>query len=247
MCRNTGSQCTCKLQNNLSENLQEAAAPVKYKLAAGILDKNAAAGEKIRTGLMEKSIFTVNIMGSAGAGKTSLLEKLLPRLGKEAGAGVIEGDLFTRRDAERIARLQVPVVQINTSGGCHLNATQVAKVLPSLPLDKIKLLFIENVGNLVCPAEFDLGENIKMVVLSVTEGDDKPAKYPLMFLKSGIIVLNKFDLLKNSDFDLDRFTTDIRKLNINVPVFKISCRTGSGLDELSRYIKILAAGKQDKL
>lgn len=236
MCKH--GNCGCKTK---SAAPPEAVAPRRYHPAAEILGRNSLQGKKLNSELEEMNIFTINIMGSAGAGKTSLLEALLPCLGKEHRAGVIEGDLFTRRDANRIAKLDVPVVQVNTSGGCHLTAAQVAKSLPSLPLKEINLLFIENVGNLVCPAGFSLGENIKIVVISVTEGDDKPAKYPLMFIQADIIVLNKTDLLEASGFNLQSFYLDVRNLNGHAPVFEVSCRTGSGLDSLAGHISRLAA------
>ena len=177
----------------------------------------------------EKHIFVFNLMGSPGAGKTSLLEATLQDLAKDYNVAVIEGDLFTSKDAERIHALGVPVIQINTVGGCHLDANMIQDAISDLDLDALDMIIIENVGNLVCPAEFDIGEAVKVTVLSVTEGEDKPLKYPLIFKESKAILLNKIDLLPYVPFDKEKAIKDIRNLNPQGQVFEISCTVKDGL------------------
>ncbi len=201
-----------------------------------ILEVNDEAAAETRGRLREQGIAAVNLISAPGAGKTSLLERLLPLMEGERRVGVLEGDIATSRDAERIAALGVPVVQLITGGGCHLEATFVSRGLNELPLDALDLVLIENVGNIACPAEFDLGEVAKVAVLSVAEGHDKPAKYPLLFQKAAAVVLNKTDLLPYSDFDLTVFTDDLRKLNASAPVFPLSCRTGEGVESFAQWL-----------
>jgi hydrogenase nickel incorporation protein HypB len=185
----------------------------------------------------EKGLFVVNLMSSPGSGKTSILEKLIARLKGEIRVAVIEGDLYTTKDAERIEAQGVPVVQINTNGACHLEARMIRNAMDSLNLDETELLVIENVGNLVCPASFDLGEDLCITVLSTTEGNDKPKKYPRMFEKSRLILLNKIDLAIHTNFDLDEFYKDIRDINPKADVIETSCLTGQGIDELCAWLK----------
>jgi hydrogenase nickel incorporation protein HypB len=212
---------------------------------ANILDKNDQLAAEINKKLAERGIFTLNLLGSPGSGKTSLLEKTIAALKDELRLAVIEGDLFTAKDAERIARQGVPVVQINTGGGCHLDANMVKGVLASLDLANIDLLIIENVGNLVCPAEFNVGEDVKVTVLSITEGEDKPLKYPLVFKQSAAVVLNKIDLLPYTSFDLAAATGDIVSINPQVALIKASCRTGEGREEWYDWLRRrVAAQKQ---
>ncbi len=177
-----------------------------------------------------EQVFVCNLLGSPGAGKTTLLERTLAELTARAKVGVIEGDIYTTKDADRIAHYGVPVVQINTGGGCHLDASMVAAVLPRFDLARLDMLVIENVGNLVCPADFDLGEDIKAVVLSITEGDDKPVKYPLIFRNSKAVVLNKLDLAGFTDVNVSKLEQDIRAINPEAEIFQVSCRTGDGVD-----------------
>lgn len=202
-----------------------------------ILDANDQITMGNKQLLREHGIFTINIMGSPGAGKTALLENLIAKLKPEISMAVIEGDLFTAKDAERIEAQNIPVVQINTQGACHLDGQMIEWALRQLPLDSIELLIIENIGNLVCPAEFDLGEDMRISLLSVTEGEDKVAKYPAMFTEVGAIVLNKVDLLPYTNFKLDEFYKDVRFLNANAQVFEISCSQGSGVDALADWLK----------
>lgn len=211
---------------------------------ANILDKNDQLAAEINKKLAERGIFTLNLLGSPGSGKTSLLEKTIATLKDELRLAVIEGDLFTAKDAERIARQGVPVVQINTGGGCHLDANMVKGVLASLDLANIDLLIIENVGNLVCPAEFNVGEDVKVTVLSITEGEDKPLKYPLIFKQSAAVVLNKIDLLPYTSFDLATATEDIVSINPQVALIKASCRTGEGLEEWYDWLRRRVAAQK---
>ena len=194
-----------------------------------ILGQNDAIAAALREKLAEQRVFVLNLLGSPGSGKTTLLEKTIAALNKKLRLAVIEGDLFTSKDADRIARHDVPVIQINTSGGCHLDAPMIEKALKELNTDALDLLIIENVGNLVCPAEFALGEDVKAVVLSVTEGNDKPLKYPLIFKESALTLLNKIDLVPYTDFNVAAATEDITTIHPGAAVLPVSARTGEGL------------------
>ncbi len=202
-----------------------------------ILGENDDIASKIHGMLSGKKIFTINLMGSPGSGKTTLLEQTMKALNGELRMAVIEGDLFTSKDADRISKYGVPVVQINTTGGCHLEAPMVEKVLAKLDLDNTDLLVIENVGNLVCPAEFAIGEDEKVVVLSVTEGNDKPMKYPLIFKESAVSVINKIDLVPYTDFDVNQAVDDITTIHPSARVLSVSCRTGEGIDGWLDYLR----------
>ncbi len=194
-----------------------------------ILSANDLIALENRKLLDEHHVLAVNVMASPGAGKTSLILRSLEALRSHLRVGVIEGDIAGRVDADKVAETGTPVVQINTGGGCHLDAPQVQSALKQLPLDEIDLLFIENVGNLVCPTGFDLGEQVKMMIANVPEGDDKPLKYPGMFTVVHALVLNKIDLLPYLDFDREAFRTAVRALNADAPLFEVSCKTGEGL------------------
>jgi hydrogenase nickel incorporation protein HypB len=175
----------------------------------------------------------LNMISSPGSGKTTILTRTICDLKDRIKIGVIEGDIQTDIDAERIRLTKAPVVQINTDGACHLSAAQVSAALKELPVDDLDLIFVENVGNLVCPSDFDLGEHGKIVVLSVAEGDDKPAKYPAIFAKSKALLINKIDLLEGGhvDFDIERAKSDARKLNKGIEIFPISAKTGEGMND----------------
>lgn len=203
---------------------------MEIKVLRNVLEANDAIAAENRKLLHDKKVYTVNLIASPGAGKTTVLERTLEGLKNEFKMAVIEGDIAGSADAERIDRHDVPVVQINTGGDCHLNANMVRSALQSLPLDGLQLLFIENVGNLVCPAGFDIGEDAKVVILSVAEGDDKPEKYPLIFEQSSAMVMNKIDLLEMVDFDMEKAKAKARATNPNLPIFELSARTGQGLD-----------------
>ena len=187
----------------------------------------------------------LNMISSPGSGKTTILAKTISDLKGSLRIGVIEGDIQTDIDAERIAVTKAPVVQINTDGACHLSAAQVGEALKELPVKDLDLIIVENVGNLVCPSDFDLGEHGKIVVLSVAEGDDKPAKYPAIFAKSKALLINKIDLLEAGliDFDIERAKADARRLNKDIAIFPISARTGRGMDNwydwLTKSVKSL--------
>ncbi len=184
----------------------------------------------------QSGVVVMNLLGSPGSGKTTLLEKTLARLADKIKIAVIEGDLFTARDAERIERTGVDVIQINTAGGCHLDAPMIQKACASLNLSETQLLIVENVGNLVCPAEFDIGENFKATVLSITEGDDKPLKYPLIFKESAAVVLNKIDLLEFTNFNLQAAREDLSTLHPTIKIFETSCTRGTGLDAWTDWL-----------
>ena len=204
----------------------------------GANDEIAALNRKM---FAARGVVVMNLMGSPGSGKTTLLEKTLARLVDKIKIAVIEGDLFTAKDAQRIERLGVDVIQINTAGGCHLDAAMIQKACTSLDLDSIDLLIVENVGNLVCPAEFDIGENFKAVVLSITEGNDKPLKYPLIFKESAVALLNKVDLLPFTNFDLQAAREDLTTLHPTIKIFETSCTKGTGLDDWAAWLLRKAA------
>jgi hydrogenase nickel incorporation protein HypB len=176
-------------------------------------------------------------MASPGAGKTSVVLQTIRALKKKTRIGVIEGDIASSIDAETVAKEGVPVIQINTGGECHLESFQIQNALNNLPLPDIDLLLIENVGNLVCPAEFSIGEDLKVLIASVPEGDDKPYKYPLMFNTVDAIVLNKIDLLPYVKFDVDGFTKTVKTINPKVELFKVSCTTGEGIQPLAKWLQ----------
>lgn len=214
---------------------------MEIKVMKNIMGANLSLAAENRAYFKANNIKAVNVMASPGAGKTSIIIKLLEALRDEMGLGVIEGDIASSIDAEKIDRMGIPVVQINTGGGCHLDANMIKSAVESLKLDKDSLLFIENVGNLVCPSAFDLGEGIRMIVASVPEGHDKPYKYTSMFEAADVIVLNKIDLAPFIDFDRESFYKGIKAINEKAPVFEVSCRTGEGFDELVEWIKTVKA------
>ena len=209
-----------------------------------ILGKNDRIAAENRALFADKKVFVLNLMGSPGSGKTSVLEKTMSVLKDEMKMAVIEGDLFTSKDADRIAKYDVPVIQINTSGGCHLDAPMVQKVLGQLDLAALDLLIVENVGNLVCPAEFDVGEDEKGVVLSITEGDDKPLKYPLIFKESAVALLNKVDILPYTNFNMASAREDIMTIHPGVQVISTSCTTGEGLQEWYAWLRAAVLAKK---
>jgi hydrogenase nickel incorporation protein HypB len=184
----------------------------------------------------EEGIFVINLMSSPGSGKTSILEKLIWRMKNDINMAVIEGDIYTTKDADRIEAQGIPVVQINTSGACHLDGDMIRKAALNFDLRNLDAIIIENIGNLVCPAEFEVGEDMKICVLSVTEGNDKPLKYPLMFEKSIAAILNKTDLIPFTDFNKEEFYKDIKSINPRVKVFETSCTKDEGIEELSQWI-----------
>jgi hydrogenase nickel incorporation protein HypB len=209
------------------------------KVLEDVLDANSTIAEANRRDFDEAGVTVVNLMSAPGAGKTSLLERVLPDL-PGVRVGVLEGDVQTSLDGDRIASLHVPVVQINTEprfgGECHLDANMVRSAIPSLPLGEIDLLIVENVGNLVCPAEFTIGEHHRIMVSSVTEGEDKPLKYPLMFRACELVLVSKIDLLPHLDVDLERFLGNLDAVHPGVRRLLVSARTGEGVDELRDWL-----------
>ncbi|MBN1163296.1 MAG: hydrogenase nickel incorporation protein HypB [Candidatus Krumholzibacteriota bacterium] len=186
--------------------------------------------------LQRFNLFSLNLMSAPGAGKTSLLVKTLPRLMEKYRVAVIEGDVQTTRDAERVGALGVEVFQIQTGGVCHLDASMIHSALHQLDLGSLDMLLIENVGNLVCPAEFELGVDGRVMLLSITEGDDKPKKYPLMFRESRLLILNKIDLISAVDFDLEKAKKEAREINPAIEILELSCKTGEGLENWIDWI-----------
>lgn len=210
---------------------------------ADLLGTNKKIAADIRGELERRGILALNLMSSPGAGKTTLLEQIAVRLRDTTQMAVIEGDIETERDAERIRAKGVPAWQITTGGACHLEAKMIAKVLPQVPAD-VEYLFIENVGNLVCPASYELGESLRIVLLSTPEGDDKPKKYPKAFTTSDVLVLTKADLLPYLPFDLERAKAEALELNPRLRIFVVSAVTGQGLDELLAFLAEKRRGLQ---
>jgi hydrogenase nickel incorporation protein HypB len=196
-----------------------------------ILSANDEVAAENRARLGEFAILAVNVMASPGAGKTSVILATAARLPQDVRPAVIEGDLASSIDTEKMLAAGIPATQINTGGNCHLDAPMIRAALPTLPLEEVDILFIENVGNLVCPAEFDLGAGRAVVIASVPEGHDKPYKYPGMFAAADAVVLNKSDLAAYFDFDVDYFRRGVAMVNPDAPVFVLSCRTGEGLED----------------
>jgi hydrogenase nickel incorporation protein HypB len=210
---------------------------MKVKVVTNILEANdriAAENKKI---FDEADVYVMNIMSGPGAGKTSLIEKTIQGLNGKIKMGVIEGDIAGTDDAQRIENLGIPVVQINTGGACHLDANMIREVMYELPLNDLDLLIIENVGNLVCPAEFKVGEDMKVMLLSIAEGHDKPLKYPLMFQESSALILNKIDLLPYTNADIGKIKKDSLSLNPKLKIFEVSCKTGEGISEWTNWLQ----------
>src|SRR5215210_8464995 len=218
---------------------------VKVRVVEDALDANNTIARANRDDFDRAGVTVVNLMSAPGAGKTSLLERVLGELG-DVRVGVLEGDVQGSLDADRLAGLHVPVVQLNTGAGfggeCHLDANMVRSALPSIPLDDIDLLVIENVGNLVCPAEFRVGEDVRVMVSSVTEGEDKPLKYPLMFRACELVLVNKIDLLPHLDYDLDKFHANLDAVHPGVPRLHVSARSGEGVDAWRAWLAGAAGG-----
>lgn len=207
------------------------------QIEADILGKNRSYAERNRALLSEKGVLALNLVSSPGSGKTTLLVETLKRLAGRLPAAVIEGDQQTSNDADRIRETGAPAIQINTGKGCHLDAHMVGHALEKLPLEENSVLFIENVGNLVCPAGFDLGEAVRAVILSVTEGEDKPLKYPDIFAGADLMILNKTDLLPHVDFCVGAAVANARRVNPRIQVLQVSARSGEGLDSWLSWLE----------
>jgi hydrogenase nickel incorporation protein HypB len=211
---------------------------MKVSLVTNILKANERIAEQNKHLFDEKGILTINMMSAPGAGKTTLIEHTINALKDKYRIGVIEGDIQSTYDADKIAATGVPVVQINTGGACHLDGNMIRETFPELDLDAMDLLIVENVGNLVCPAEFNMGEDFKVMLLSVPEGDDKPMKYPLMFHESSALLVNKIDLLPYVDCSLEKIRSESLKINPNLEIFEISGKTKEGLDEWFGWLQV---------
>ncbi len=216
---------------------------MKINVVKNVLEANDAVAAANREQLEQAGVTTVNITSAPGSGKTTLLQKTIPALAPAIRSAVIVGDLQTTRDADRLGGLAAHVTQINTEGGCHLSAAQVAEGLKGLPLSELSLLFIENVGNMVCPAGFDLGEHKRVAMLSVPEGDDKVAKYPTLFQPADVILLNKIDLIGVLDYERSRVQDDLAQINTRAPLIEISSKTGEGMDAWLEWLRGLCTPK----
>ena len=210
---------------------------MEIKVLHQVMEWTQDVSAEVRQTLRQHKVCLVNVMGSPGAGKTTLLTALIERLRKEYAIGVIEGDITGQIDAEKIAALNIPAVQLNTDGACHIEAMSIQHILPQFDLDGLDVLFVENIGNLVCPAEFDIGENFRITVLSIPEGDDKVKKYPLMFTDTDCLVLSKCDMLPYFDFNTKTVREDYRGVNPEGPLFLLSNRTGDGVAELAEHLR----------
>ncbi|HHY40825.1 MAG TPA: hydrogenase nickel incorporation protein HypB [Syntrophaceticus sp.] len=206
-------------------------------MATPVLQQNDEVARENRELFRKKGLFVLNLMSSPGSGKTSILERTIAKLSNRLKLGVIEGDIYTTKDAERIEKFGIPVVQINTAGACHLDARMVQPALEDLDLNDLDLLIVENVGNLVCPAEFDLGEDARAAVLSITEGNDKPAKYPLVFRESQVVLINKIDLLPHTDCDIEQLEKDLKLINHQLKIFRVSARLNQGFEPWVQWLE----------
>ena len=219
---------------------------MEIKVLKDVLSANDRIALENRKLLDKKGVLAINVMASPGAGKTSVILKTISGLKNKIRVGVIEGDVSSRIDADRIAQENVPVYQINTGGECHLDGNMVKKALKEIPLDDIDVLFIENIGNLICTAEFKIGTHKNLVIASVPEGHDKPLKYPLMFTVADVILVNKIDLLPYSNFDLNAYRKSVKGLNDKVEVIEVSCATGQGIDQWLGWVIAQAESSPEK-
>lgn len=235
MCTTCG--CPAESHDGHQHSHEKAVSSGKISLEIDILAKNNRFAAENRAMFSEKGVFALNLVSSPGSGKTTILEQTLRDLSGRHRCAVIEGDQQTDNDARRIAATGVPVRQINTGAGCHLDAHMVGHALTELPTDELQILFIENVGNLVCPATFDLGEHHKVVVLSVTEGEDKPLKYPQMFHAADVMLLNKIDLLPHLDFDVEKCLEMARRVSPGIRIFQLSAKSGEGMADWYQWLE----------
>jgi len=213
---------------------------MEIKVLKDIFESNKERAGEIKDLLAKKKVYMIDLMSSPGSGKTTLTDRIIGELKGDYKIAVIEGDIKTTRDAEKLVKHDIPIIQIETSlfgGDCHLESSWIMKCLEQFDLDTIDLVIIENIGNLVCPAEFELGDDERIVVLSVTEGEDKPLKYPLMFNSSATMVLSKIDLLPHLDFSVDEVLENARRANPKINIFKVSARTGDGLGDLIAHLR----------
>jgi hydrogenase nickel incorporation protein HypB len=211
---------------------------MKINVVKNVLDANNRIAQENRKLFDEKNIYVINLMSSPGAGKTTLVEETIKALKDRFRIAVIEGDIQDTYDADRIAKLDIPVAQINTGGACHIDGNMVRETFPGFDLNNLDFIINENVGNLVCPAEFSIGENIKVMILSTPEGADKPMKYPLMFKESTALIINKIDLIPYVDFNMEKGLKDAKSINPDLNIFEVSCKTGDGLDKWIAWLMI---------
>ena len=216
---------------------------MEIKVVHQIMEWNEDCSDEIKKELAAKKVCLVNVMGSPGAGKTSVITSIIKAMSDKFRIGVIEGDIAGQIDAERMKLLGVPVVQLNTDGACHIEAMSIQNLLPEFKLDKLDVIFVENIGNLVCPAEFNIGEDFRIALLSIPEGDDKVEKYPLMFRTTDALILNKYDMLPHFDFDEKRVEENSRDINPDINIFRISNKTGDGLDVFIDWLTKRIEGK----
>ncbi len=210
---------------------------MEIEVIENIMQYNKEEAEINRAFFNKKKTLVINLLSAPGAGKTSLIIETIKRLEPEIKIGVIEGDISSTHDAQKIKKLIDPVVQINTGGTCHLNASMVSHAIKKLDMSMINILFIENVGNLICPVGFDLGEDFKIALSSVSEGDDKPVKYPKIFIKANLVLLNKIDMLDNSDFKMAFFNKKVKELNNTINILRLSCKSGEGFEDWTDWLK----------
>ncbi|MBE6911400.1 MAG: hydrogenase nickel incorporation protein HypB [Oscillospiraceae bacterium] len=216
---------------------------MEIKIVKQILEWNEDVSNEVKATLSENSICLINVMGSPGAGKTSLITDIINRLRKTYRIGVIEGDIAGAIDAEKIDKMGIPVVQLQTDGACHIEAMSIRHMLSFFNLDEIDVLIVENIGNLVCPAEFNIGEDFRVAILSIPEGDDKVEKYPLMFETSEALVMNKYDMLPYFEFDDGRVEKNVKDLNKDAKVFRVSTKTGEGAEDFVGWLSDKIAAK----
>lgn len=219
---------------------------MEIKVLHQIMDWNEDVSRDVAETLDSHHICMINVMGSPGAGKTSMITALIHALGSRFRIGVIEGDIAGKIDAERIADLGIPTVQLNTDGACHIEAMSIREILQDLPLDQLDLIFVENIGNLVCPAEFRIGESLRITLLSVPEGDDKVEKYPLMFTDTDCLVLNKYDMMPYFEFSEERVLSNYHTVNPDAPFFPVNSRNGEGIEALADFIADVAKSPENR-
>lgn len=210
---------------------------MEIKVIRQIMEWNEDCHKELQEEFNKNKVLVINLMGSPGGGKTTFITRVIEALKEEYNLGVIEADLAGQIDAEKIQAMGIPVVQLNTDGACHIEAMSIKNILPYFDLNKLDILFVENIGNLVCPAEFEIGEDLKISLLSVPEGDDKVEKYPIMFSKSNALVITKYDMKEYFNFDENRVVENARKLNNSVEIFKVNSSKGEGFTEVLQYIK----------
>lgn len=210
---------------------------MEIKVIRQIMEWNEDCSNEIKEILKRKNVYLINVMGSPGAGKTSLIIELIKKLKDKYNIAVVEGDIAGQIDAEKIDSLGISVVQLNTEGACHIEAMSIKNILGYFDLDEIDIIFLENIGNLVCPAEYDVGESLKLAVLSIPEGDDKVEKYPLLFSTTDAVLLNKYDMMEYFDFDDKKIEKAVSVINSKADIFRVSSRTGEGVAFLAAYIE----------